>query len=432
MKPFAVISLLFAAFAVAADVETHHPQSDLESVLKGDPRNTGVEVSARYRTEGSLLIFDLKSIEPTNSMADVFRVLLQFAQAEKGRAFTSVELAFRGQPRFFLTGDYFKHLGQEYSSQNPVYTMRTFTENVFKADGSHAYPSWTGGLIGVVGKQTEQFNEFHRDWYLNDLLSQAPPDARETLALQIQTPPPPPVQPPVAPADVAPAIAHPNQPLQVPGWLSSFPRVTDLTTTISAAALDLSYSVAGSVAAVVGHYEEQLRASSITFQTGFDGVGTSTRATDGKESCVIRVVESDVGARVKVNCAVAEPQGSFPALAQPSLPVASSPQPIPAPTARPAAAIPGVHGVEYSIDGTATEAGITTRNSIGGTEQHDVRVPYSATFYVRDGAFVYLSAQKKGKDGTIHVTIRVDGRLLQEATASSPYGIATASGSVRK
>ena len=102
MKPFAVISLLFAAFAVAADVETHHPQSDLESVLKGDPRNTGVEVSARYRTEGSLLIFDLKSIEPTNSMADVFRVLLQFAQAEeKGRAFTSVELAFRGNPGSF-------------------------------------------------------------------------------------------------------------------------------------------------------------------------------------------------------------------------------------------------------------------------------------------------------------------------------------------
>ena len=32
-----------------------------------------------------------------------------------------------------------------------------------------AYPEWTGGLLGVAGKQIEDFNDFHMKWYLEDL-----------------------------------------------------------------------------------------------------------------------------------------------------------------------------------------------------------------------------------------------------------------------
>jgi|SRR5580658_10607152 hypothetical protein len=146
-------------------------QSEMDTVLSGDPRNSGIEVSVRFGhyVERSVLVYDLKSLGPTNSIADVFRVLLQFAHAMDARNFTSIELAFRGQTRFLLTGQYFKRIGGEYGSQNPVYTMRTFSENVLKPDGSTAYPTWTGGLIGVVGKEMEQFNDFHKEWYLSDL-----------------------------------------------------------------------------------------------------------------------------------------------------------------------------------------------------------------------------------------------------------------------
>jgi hypothetical protein len=90
------------------------------------------------------------------------------------------------------------------------------------------------------------------------------------------------------------------------------------------------------------------------------------------------------------------------------------------------------HKVEYSIVGSASDVGITARNESGGTEQYEVSLPFNHTFYTTAGEFVYLSAQKKGEDGTISVRIRVDGTLLQEATASSPYGIASASGRIPK
>ena len=93
-------------------------------------------------------------------MADVFRVFLQFAQTEKSREFESVELAFRGQRRFLMNGKYFRQLGEQFGTENPVYMIRTFPENLVRPGGSHAYPTWTGGWIGVAGKQMEDFSDF--------------------------------------------------------------------------------------------------------------------------------------------------------------------------------------------------------------------------------------------------------------------------------
>ena len=47
--------------------------------------------------------------------------------------------------------------------------MRTLPENVFKMDGTAAFGTWTGGWLGVVGKQMEDFSEFHKQWYISDL-----------------------------------------------------------------------------------------------------------------------------------------------------------------------------------------------------------------------------------------------------------------------
>jgi len=146
-------------------------QSQMSDVLKGDPRNNGVEVSVYYGNyiDPSILIYDLKSISKTNSMSDIFRVFLQFSEKVQSKKFDVVELAFRGKTKFKIKGDYFQALGEEYSWQNPVYTMRTFPENLMNLDGSMAYPKWTGGLIGVTGKQISDFNNFHKKWYLEDI-----------------------------------------------------------------------------------------------------------------------------------------------------------------------------------------------------------------------------------------------------------------------
>jgi hypothetical protein len=141
----------------------------MNEVIKQDHRNDGVEVYV-YKEGADILVYDLKSIGAQNSMADVFRVFLQFADKTKDYRFQTVKLAFRKNTKFVITGDYFNQLGQEYSSQNPVFTIRTFPENVFYPSGQRAYGSWTGGLLGVAQKQMEDFNDFHKKWYLDDIV----------------------------------------------------------------------------------------------------------------------------------------------------------------------------------------------------------------------------------------------------------------------
>lgn len=97
-------------------------------------------------------------------------------------------------------------------------------------------------------------------------------------------------------------------PMQVPEWLRPFPRATGQTThAASSRAVDLSYTAPASVEVVSGHYQEQLRAAGIAFQVSFDGIGTSVRAMDSKQSCVVRIVEVDFGVNVSANCAKGEP-----------------------------------------------------------------------------------------------------------------------------
>jgi len=47
--------------------------------------------------------------------------------------------------------------------------MRTFTEHVFSPDEKKAFSTWTGGLLGVVKQQMEDFVEFHKKWYIEDI-----------------------------------------------------------------------------------------------------------------------------------------------------------------------------------------------------------------------------------------------------------------------
>jgi hypothetical protein len=146
-------------------------QSPMSQVVESDPRNSGIEVAVHYGyyIDLSTITYDLRSIEGQKSMMDVFRVLLQYAASVKDKRFDRVELCCRGQMKFLVSGEYFQQLGREYAAQNPVYTMRTFSENLVTPDGQRAFPVWTGGLLGVLQKQMEDFNEFHQRWYIRDL-----------------------------------------------------------------------------------------------------------------------------------------------------------------------------------------------------------------------------------------------------------------------
>lgn len=139
---------------------------------RGDPRGRGVHAWAHYRyfVVPGELVFDLRAIDDRVSPADVTRVLFSFASEMKHAHFQRVVLASHGEDRFLLTGDFFQQLGAEFGTQNPLYTIRTLPQNVYNMDGTPAFGTWSGGLLGVLTKQMEDFNEFHRRWYINDLV----------------------------------------------------------------------------------------------------------------------------------------------------------------------------------------------------------------------------------------------------------------------
>jgi hypothetical protein len=50
-----------------------------------------------------------------------------------------------------------------------MYTLRTLPENLNRPDGEQAFGTWTGGMLGVLGHQMEDFAEWHSAWYIRDL-----------------------------------------------------------------------------------------------------------------------------------------------------------------------------------------------------------------------------------------------------------------------
>ena len=148
-------------------ITVHRPASQ---AISADPRNKGVDIFVHYKwfLDPKVLMFDLRGISGDNSPADVTRSLLQSAKILKFKTFKLVMLSYKGNPKFILKGDYFHTLGAEFGIQNPVYTLRTLPENVYSLDGKQAFGTWTGGVIGVVGKQMEDLNQFHSRWFVTD------------------------------------------------------------------------------------------------------------------------------------------------------------------------------------------------------------------------------------------------------------------------
>lgn len=72
---------------------------------------------------------------------------------------------------------------------------------------------------------------------------------------------------------------------------------------------------------------------------------------------------------------------------------------------------------------------LTYANAQGGTEQVTVALPWSASYNMSQGDFLYVSAQNQEAAGDVTTTIQVDGNTFKTSTSSGAYVIATASGS---
>jgi hypothetical protein len=100
---------------------------------------------------------------------------------------------------------------------------------------------------------------------------------------------------------------------------------------------------------------------------------------------------------------------------------------------------------EFQVEGSVKYAFLALTSETGDIEQELVPVPFSKVFYPKEGWIVGLMAQKTrvtrpepmaldgriqilddGRSGSVHVAIRVNGTVLNEAETSQPYGIANA------
>jgi hypothetical protein len=86
------------------------------------------------------------------------------------------------------------------------------------------------------------------------------------------------------------------------------------------------------------------------------------------------------------------------------------------------------HTIKYVIVGSASSGSITYTNAQGGTEQMDVQLPFSKTFEMQPGSFVYISVQNQSDSGNVICAIDVDGIEVRTSTSTAAYGIATCSG----
>jgi hypothetical protein len=237
-----------------------------------------------------------------------------------------------------------------------------------------------------------------------------------------------------------------DQSLHTPEWLHPFPGAQGLTITASASSTQTSYVVTADTEAIVRHHEDELGKAGLTFEKSFDGIGTTIRASEGRTACVVRIHEQDEGVVVNATCALTDA-----VVFTPIIPPAPEPAPAPQPNSTPSVSA-SARRVQYRIDGSAKRVAVTYANESGATEQKVAVLPFERSFEAPVGASLYLSGQKirvtrrdliadepnalevvaNGIDGTVHVTIRVDEKLFQEAATSVPHGVATARGVVPK
>jgi hypothetical protein len=143
-------------------------QRPIASELQEDARNGGFVLKGHYKLymNPSVLVLDLRRVTSA-APVDLFRGIFQSAAAfaKANRKFDRVILSRSGKEVFSMKGDDFHELGSEFTGgQNPIYLIRTLPAILYRPSGERAFGEWTGGWIGVIGKQMEDANQFGQQW----------------------------------------------------------------------------------------------------------------------------------------------------------------------------------------------------------------------------------------------------------------------------
>ena len=92
--------------------------------------------------------------------------------------------------------------------------------------------------------------------------------------------------------------------------------------------------------------------------------------------------------------------------------------------------IPKSYIATYKVTGMADSVSLTYTNHRGGTNQLSTAyLPWERTYYsMKEGDFVYISAQINGECCSVTAEIYLNGELVKTSTSHGAYAIATSSG----
>jgi len=169
-KGIIAAGVLAAGLAVLGSWNYFGVYGPASSAMAEDSRKEklSARVHRQYGLSSSTIVFDLRNLEEDGSTTGVMSALFRSARALKDSRFERVVLSYKGRPKFYLQGEYFQTLGNDFGTNNPIYLLRTLPQNVYKLDGTKAFGTWTGGVLVVATKQLEDLNELSQQWYLSD------------------------------------------------------------------------------------------------------------------------------------------------------------------------------------------------------------------------------------------------------------------------
>lgn len=144
---------------------------DVERMIEIDSRNDGINISICYEDidNKDVIVYNFLDISGKKSRTAVFRYILQSAKELKDMSFKKVVFAHKRTQKFFIDGDYYKQLGEEYGWQNSNYTNRTFPSHIKNMDGTNAYENYSGMTNDILLQQSKDNIDFHDNWYWNDM-----------------------------------------------------------------------------------------------------------------------------------------------------------------------------------------------------------------------------------------------------------------------
>lgn len=211
---------------------------------------------------------------------------------------------------------------------------------------------------------------------------------------------------------VAASLGQTKQDRRFPAWLPSVAHQSETSDPTAAGHAHSSYKTDADLGHVVGHYETALRdaySQGVTFTEDGSENRTTFDISSSDYHCTVAVMKAAPGTNVDVMC--------------------TSPLYTQAVTAAPAKIElrPGYHVVEYVIEGTAAAAGLTFHSASGATQHSDIDLPATLLFQATPGVPLMIAAQNKAGQGTLRVSIKIDGATVRQAESSQPYGLASTS-----